>query len=273
MFDEMISRSRARVVRLASQASAAVLLTGAGLLAAVGAPFVASPKAEPISAEQVVAKAEKLEADLAAAKPPPEASDELPPDWEAIEYSLSMVKNAPKPKKPDEPPADTGDEDPAPVASKAQTRFLGTVTVGNRRLALLSAGGGQRILGADQSATLPLGQGEQGQPPSVRVTRVEADAVWLEENGVEYKIDRAPRTGFSVSQGSVPSAAPAAPKTTARPNDAEPAIAAADKPLNPDDYRRDDGTIDYEALRAAARERARARQELRQKQREENGRD
>ncbi|MBZ0173433.1 MAG: hypothetical protein K8E66_13700 [Phycisphaerales bacterium] len=266
----MISRTRARTVRLASQAAAGVLVVGAALLAVVGAPFLSTTGVEPVSHERVIEKARDLAAQFAASKPQARDDTELPPDYEAIEYSLSMVSNAPQPKGEEEsPPPPTQDEN-NDVVREGRTRFLGTIAIGERMLALVSAGGGQRILGPGDRATLAITPGEEGDPPEVEVSRVTARAVWLTENGVEYRVERAARTGFAVSQGATPTSVPSEMRP-ANVDDMDAAVASADKPLNPDDYRRDDGSIDYESLRQAARARARARQELRQQQRDENG--
>lgn len=272
MSDEMISRTRARTVRLSSQMAAAVLVAGAGLLVVVGVPFMDGGVVEPVSHEWVVEKAADLASEIAASKPTLESDETFPPDFEAIEYALSMVKNAPKAKAeettPDEPDP-VGDPE---TTREGRTRFLGTVTIGDRMLALVSAGGGQRILGPGQSATLTLTPGDDGEPPEVKVNRVTAEAVLLTEDGVAYRVERAARTGFAVSRGATPEAAGAGRRAESA-EDVDAATASADRPLNPDDYRRDDGTIDYESLRKAARARARARQELRQQKNDENGED
>lgn len=281
MSDEMISRTRARSVRLACQAASAVLLAGGAALAFIGAPFLSPPEVEPVSVDQVIERAREIEQKLQSTRPEDE-QDTLPPDWDAIDESLAMVKNAPQPKdEPETTPDEPGDEKPK-ADGGGRARFLGTISIGKRTLALLSAGGRQRVMGAGDKAVLALAPGDQGEAPEVEVKNVTAEAVVLIENGVERRVERAPRAGFAVSHGAMPSAS--TPESSERAgasrtpsggkfsgDDLEAAVAAADKPLNPDDFRREDGTIDYEALRKAARARAKARQALRQQQRGDNG--
>jgi hypothetical protein len=278
MSDEMISRSKASSIRLASQATAIVLMAGAVLVAAVGLPFSGGSAPEPVSYETLVESAGEQAAAIRAAREEGKGTTtSLAADVEAIEYSLQMVSNAPKPPEPDAPEQSTEEpnEPEAPAEVAGRTRFLGTVGIGERLMALLSAGGAQRILGPGQSATLALTPGDQGTPPSVEVIRVTADEVWLKENGAERRVEKAQRVGFAISQSAAPVAAPLPSDKVNAAVDAAAAqegILEADKPINPDDFRRDDGTIDYEALREAARARARARQEARRQRDEENGR-
>ena len=155
-------------------------------------------------------------------------------------------------------------------------RLLIGPDAGDRLLALVSAGGGQRVMGTGDKATLALADGDAGSPPTVTIRSVSADEVVLVEDGTERRIERAPRSGVAVTT----SAATVSPATV---DDKRSAAAAASggafrepeqiPPVNPDDFRRDDGTIDYEALREAARERARQRQALRRQQRDERGDD
>lgn len=281
MSDEMISRTRARTVRLACQAAALVLVAGAVLLGFTGAPFLSPPRVEEVSTERIAQQAAEIASKLEASKPADPGDDALPPDWEAIDESLAMVKNAPQPKaKPEAGKDDAGPKDEVAKAdSGGRTRFLGTISIGDRVLALLSAGGRQRIMGEGDKGVLALAPGDQGEAPKVEVKRVSSDTVVLTENGVERRVERAPRTGFAVSQGAMPvSPAPNASEASEAKNarfsgdNIDAAIESADKPLNPDDFRREDGTIDYESLRKAARARAKARQALRQRKNEQNGR-
>ncbi len=281
MSDEMISRERASTVRLVCQSAAAVFIAGAVLVAVLGSPFGSPPAVSDVAYEDVAARAQEMTEASGEKGDQGEDEESFPVDVEAIEYSLMLPSNAPKPKEDDsaEPEGPEVAETPTdPGEADGRTRFLGTVRVGGRYLALLSAGGAQRILGEGDRRTLPLMPGDQQDPPEVTVHEVTADAVRLTENGVERRVERAARVGIAVSQ----SAAPVSPsqgnaagrasdrfagdRSSARPG----SDGVDDKPINPDDYRREDGTIDYEALRSAARERARARRD-RYNQNEENG--
>jgi hypothetical protein len=274
MSDDMISKPRARRIRLISQAGAVVCIAGAVLVVLVGVPFLAKPAVSPIAFSTVQTDAEMIYqsiVDRNAETDVPVA--ELPADLESIRFSLGSIRNAPVIKT--EETADPGPIDPGPPArANSKTRFVGTVGVGDRLLALVSAGGGQRILAEGAEATLAVAPGDDATPPTVRIRGVSASQLMIVEDGTEYTLERAPRVGVSVSTSSAstpqrdPSAPNASPASASAFNDADTV-----KAVNPDDYRREDGTIDYEALRSAARERARQRQELRRQQRDENGED
>lgn len=278
MASDTISRNRARTIRLASQAAAGVFVVGAVLVALVGLPFIPTTEPEAVSYERVIENAQiQAETIRATRQEARRSTGAAPVDLEAIEYSLQMVQNAPKPKAPTETPK-VVIEDPIPTQDAGgRTRYLGTVSVGNRLMALVSAGGSQRILGEGQTATLGLAPGDYGQPPSVEIVRVTPDSVLIKENGLERKVERSQRTGLAVSRGAMPPQGknPGDEAAAARAAAIEAfneAAAGADRPINPDEFRREDGTIDYEALRAAARARARARQDVR-RTRDENGQD
>lgn len=270
MSDEMISRDRAGTVRLTCQVAAGALAVAATMLVLVGIPFGGTGEVESVAYEELATEAAvKSQAIRQARQLERQASASQPADYEAIEYSLQMVRNAPQPKVIEPTPV-TQPETPVVVQQPGgRTRFLGTVQIGDRTLALLSAGGAQRILGPGDSARLSLSPGDQGEAPRVEVKAVTADSVQLVENGVERKVERSERAGLAMSQGSTP-------KPAASSNRPEPTPAArvfeAERPINPDDFRREDGTIDYDALREAARARARARQDVRRAF-EENGED
>jgi hypothetical protein len=278
MASDTISRNRARTIRLASQAAAGVFVGGAVLVALVGLPFIPTTEPEAVSYERVIEDAQvQAETIRAGRQEARRTTGSAPVDLEAIEYSLQMVQNAPKPK--DTPPeTPTVVETPTPTPDDGgRTRYLGTVTVGNRLMALVSAGGAQRILGEGQTVTLGLAPGDYGEAPSVEIVRVTPEAVWVNENGRERRVERSQRTGLAVSHGAMPPQGgnPGDDPSAARAAAIEAfneAAAGADKPINPDEFRRDDGTIDYEALRAAARARARARQDVR-RARDESGQD
>jgi hypothetical protein len=279
MSDEMISRERASTVRLVCQSAAAVFVAGAALVAVLGSPFGSEPEVTEVAYDEIVTRAQEINtASESAGTERAEDDGVLPVDIGWVAETIALVKNAPKPKEEPAPkPVETPSGEPDdPVEADGRTRFLGTVRVGGRYLALLSAGGAQRILGEGDSRTLPLMPGDQGDPPTVTVHEVTADSVRLTENDVERTVERAARVGMAVSQGAAPS--PASPAGVFESADDRAAIARAasgstggdDRPINPDDFRREDGTIDYESLRAAARERAKARRE-RLRQNEENG--
>lgn len=277
MSDEMISRERASTVRLVCQSAAAVFVAVAVLVAVLGSPFGSPPAVSKVAYEDVAARAQEMTASSGETGEQGDEDESFPVDVEAIEYSLMLPSNAPKPKKDEtaEPEGPSTTETVAdPGEADGRTRFLGTVRIGGRYLALLSAGGAQRILGEGDRRTLPLMPGDQQDPPEVTVHEVTADAVRLTENGVERRVERAARVGIAVSQSSAPVApnpGNAMSTLSERSGSARPGPGGVDdKPINPDDFRREDGTIDYEALRAAARERARARRD-RYNQNEENG--
>jgi len=268
MADEMISRQRAGTVRLVSQSAAAVLVAGSVLLVVLGSPLGGGVEADEVAYGEVESRAAELSESRARPETDGDEGGALPPDMDAIKYSLQQIENVPTPPEPknEEPPKEPDDETPTePAGNDGRTRFLGVIEVGERMLALLSAGGAQRILGEGDSAVLPLMPGDQGDPPEVTVHEVTSSYVRLAENGADRQVDRAARVGIAVSQSTTPVADSGRGTGGARDDiarrEAMGEDADADRPINPDDYRREDGTIDYESLRAAARAKARARRD------------
>jgi hypothetical protein len=284
MAEDTISKPRAKRIRLLSQAAALCCVVAAVAAVLFGIPLLRGSSVTTVAWDDVDNSANEMYRDIVARRAEQQSGGDnaLPPDREYIAGNLSMISNKPVVKQPEPPktagagPGDsTGTGSGPAAAAEAKTRFVGTVGIGNRLMALVTAGGSQRIMGEGDEAVLPLQDGASGEPPKVSIKSVTPDEVVIVENGTEHTIEKAQRTGFAVST-SVASVAPAPASdgpTTGRTSGRTAGAMQADevKPVNPDDFRRDDGTIDYEALREAARERARQRQELRRQQREENG--
>ena len=275
MSDDMISKPRARRIRLLCQAAAVICVGAAVAAVLLGVPLLRGPAAEPIAFTQVEDDSDEIYQSIMARRTDSEVTaEEFPPDTDLIAETLAMIPNAPKAPTPETGPEDEPEtKTEVAAASGAKTRFVGTVGIGDRLLALVSAGGAQRILGEGDEAMLPLADGDSGAAPKVEIRSVTRQAVLLVEDGTERRIERAARTGFAVSTSVATVSGPAdsGPNQPAgRPNSA---FASTEdiKPVNPDDFRREDGTIDYEALREAARERARQRQDLRRQRRDANG--
>lgn len=277
MSDDMISKPRASRIRLISQVAAIVCIALAVLVVLVGVPFLDKPAVSPIAFATVQTNADELYDGIVTRRTETgTVEEEIPVDLGAIQYALESIGNAPVVAEDQVKIDPVGEGGDAPVVENSKTRFLGTIGVGDRLLALVSAGGSQRIMAEGAEATLAVAPGDDSTPPTVRIRGVSSDRLLIVENGIEHMIERAPRVGVAVSTSSAslpprdsdPSVSPRSAATPGAFNDADQV-----KAVNPDDYRREDGTIDYEALRAAARERARQRQDLRRKQREENGED
>lgn len=272
MPDDTISKPKARRVRLVCQIVAVVFAAGGAMVVVIGVPFMDKPSASPIAFTEIEKKAGDLYQAIQARRSENESTeDEFPADVLSIEFALESIGNAPV--KASKPVAQVGvepGEKSKPASTGSKTRFIGTIGIGDRLLALVSAGGAQRVLGEGQEAVLAVSPGDESSPPKVRIRGISKTQVVIVEDGAEYTLDRAPRVGVAVSTSAATYNAPS--------TDPEPSLAASRgftdveqvKAVNPDDYRREDGTIDYEALRTAARERARQRQELRRKERDNN---
>lgn len=276
MAEDTISKPRAKRIRLLSQIAALICVGAAVAAVAFGVPMLRGTDAPLIEYQTVQSKAGVIYQGIVARRAEQESGDEaeFPPDISMISETLALISNSPKAKvveKPVDPAGGTSDGPKVVESPSAKTRFVGTVGIGDRLMALVTAGGSQRILGEGDEAVLPLADGDSGTPPKVTIRRVSAAEVVLDEDGVERTIERAARTGFAVSTSVATIASKDESDAPANPRSNRAVSADGVKPVNPDDYRRDDGTIDYEALREAARERARQRQELRRQQREENG--
>ena len=280
MPEDTISKPRAKRIRLLSQAAALLCVLAAVAAVLFGIPLLSGTPVETVAWSEVQAKSGELHREILARRSDQQTGDDnaLPADLGMIQDLLSSVENAPKVKAAPNPDqgtgtetGDKGDTANAPPPVSAKTRFVGTVGIGDRLMALVTAGGSQRIMGEGDEAVLPLADGDSSDPPSVSIRSVSPGEVVIVENGTEHTIEKAQRTGIAVST-SMASVAPAQESDGPAPARTGGVMQADDiKPVNPDDFRRDDGTIDYEALRKAARERARQRQELRQQRREESG--
>ena len=283
MPDDTISKPRAKRIRLSAQIAALVCAGAAVAAVLVGVPLLRGEPVPAISITDVKADANQKYAQIIANRSAQaEETEDFPPDLAMIAGMLGEVGNAPEIKQattegPDE--GEGGSAEPTPPPAKVgKTRFVGTVAIGDRVMALVTAGGSQRIMAPGDEKVLPLVDGDSATPPRVKIRSVTNDRVVLVEDGVERTIERAERTGIAVSTSAAsvppapasnPSGSPRA-EDTVRP-DGRPMTTDDVRPVNPDDYRREDGTIDYEALREAARERARQRQEIRRQRREEAG--
>ena len=275
MSETSMDRKRARAVSRAAQG-----LAGVVLFTGIGAAMVL-PRAEPAASsddplagldtdvDQRVATelARQLESD---------GSEMFDPDWEGVAMRLHLATDIPfeddggdvEPSAPG-PTDATVDAGPTgdttadtPSGSAATTvRYLGRVTVGNRGVALVSVDGSQAFI--PEGGTMTVGSTPDTRV-SVRILEVRDDEVELVEGDVERTIARAGRSASSVSAGpeadgssvaSSPSRDTSAPNRRSRNFRDRAGARTASTPLNRDDYRREDGTIDYAALRAAARER------------------
>lgn len=108
---------------------------------------------------------------------------------EAIEARLALLDNAPRVevKDPDpepDPETDPGDTTPAPTGLASRIDFLGTMAVGEKRMALISIDDGRQRVVAEE-ARLPI-EGEDAV-----LQRADEDKIFIEHNGGTVRIDLA----------------------------------------------------------------------------------
>ena len=149
MPDDTISKPKARRVRLVCQIVAVVFAAGGAMVVVIGIPFMDKPSASPIAFTEVEGEASVLYQAIKARRSESESTEEeIPADVLSIEFSLESIGNAPV--KEAEPVALAGGDpggESKPVSTGSKTRFIGTIGIGDRLLALVSAGGAQRVLG------------------------------------------------------------------------------------------------------------------------------
>ncbi|MBM4108240.1 MAG: hypothetical protein FJ255_05435 [Phycisphaerae bacterium] len=177
--DRQSARRRTRV----AGAIGAALLAG-GLW--YGAWAIANDRA-PASAESILAGAV---ADVP--KPAPMRTVSTSVDLPAAGTNLARIANRPVPPTPT--PTAAAGAAPAPAQPAMSVRFLGVITEPNRLLALLHAGGRQRVVGVD--AVVPADpEGSR----LLRVRQVTRDAIVLLDGSKEIRLERAARTGPAVT--------------------------------------------------------------------------
>lgn len=102
--------------------------------------------------------------------------------------------------RPEAPKEETSDEDikpdepVEPTAPVEATRFLGVIREPGGLLAMVYAGGKQRIMGEGEEAA------------GVKVVSIASDAITVSEGGVEKRIEKSVRSGSSVSMVGGPDA-------------------------------------------------------------------
>lgn len=189
-----VTRSTARKLTLVGQALAALLTLGTVAIFALGLPEPA-PIAEPAAPEPGAGSI-----DL----PEPDAAQDLFPDNAAVDFQaitarISLVENAPRTDAP-ETPANTegtdgeGPEGEIPAGSltlQDRVKFLGVVTLGSRRAAMLRVDDQQRITSEGGAVR---GSGVSGRS-FVHVVRVEDDRVLVRAEDREVWIDRGDSSG------------------------------------------------------------------------------
>lgn len=259
MSDTTIDRKRARSTARAAQALAGVLLfTGVGAAMVLPRADSGAAPSDPLAgidaAAAELAERRRLEAESN------EAPADLPPDFEGIAVRLAEAGFEPPPPppppkdKPDEGPVEGPDNrvDPPPGPVESAVRYLGRIGVGANGVALVSVNGVQAFIA--EGNTKVVGPNVDARV-EVRVVTVGEDEVEIEEDGVSRTVSRAERQTSLVSVASkqAESAPDAEPRRGRVANTSR--STGARNPLDREQFRRDDGTIDYEALRQAARER------------------
>jgi hypothetical protein len=265
-----MDRRRARQVATAAQVAAGVLLIG-GVAGAMVLPRTQATPIQGVSfgdldteVARKVAEAEKAKAEAT----PTESA--FPPDFIGIAERVAMASDIPVKEDEPEEPVVAGPDGETPGAevpaattepvSPSRVRYLGSVKVGDKSVALVAADQKQAFIAEGAKKTIFLGG----------AAKVEVEVLRVSEDEVELLEDGSPRTvTLGERQSAVVSASPPAtptpkedPAQAARDSSRaraglsdEEARANASRALDPENFRRADGSIDNEALREAARAR------------------
>jgi len=268
MSDNALDRRRARTMARAAQA-AVVLLAGAGVAAVLVLPDTGAAETpdDPLAGMDS-AIAERIAAALAA-RDEGDTAAPIPPDWEGMAYSYHLATDIPfEDEVVEAPKAEGGEEtgaegvtevvDPPVPPATSSVRFLGRLTVGDRGVALVSVDGQQAFIAEGAKRVVGL---QESTRVEVEVVGVGEGEVELLEDGVPYTVSMAERRASAVSL--TPEAEPEGETALQRANRGrtEPTPLSRGRrdrgaqPLDREQFKRPDGTIDYEALRAAARAR------------------
>jgi len=205
----MIGRAKVRRVTVGAQAAAAAMTLALGVVIVVGAQVGEKGVHEAVKVEPVLAGG--AAGDQAPSGP---TSDQTRVDFVGIAERLKQMKNAPTPEpKPEELATGPGPDDPGPAADTGEIKYLGMITVGVRRSALLSIDGVQRVV--SQGATIVRPGGEE-----VRVFSVQADYVVLSEGRERRRLEKAGRSGAMITRVDPSAVAPAPARPSAVAGDA-----------------------------------------------------
>ncbi len=208
----MISRARVRRVRIGAQGAAAAMALALGVVIVIGAPSSGAGDREPVAIEPVLAGGAGD-----AQSPSGPAPDQSRVDFEGIAERLRQMKNAPIPVPVVIDTPDSDGEGPVETQASGEIKYLGMITVGLRRSALLNIDGVQRIVA--QGGTLVRSGGE------LRVFSVQADYVVLSEGRERQRIEKTARGSSSVTRIDPSSVAPSPTVTSTRPG--QSAVSAA----------------------------------------------
>jgi hypothetical protein len=270
MSNTALDRRRARRVATAAQVVAALLLV-TGVAAAMVLPRGESVAVTPVSLDELRdrARAQVVERDAANEGSSGDTDPAFPPDFEGIAERYTFATDIVPPEPPasetdgtaDEPSEtaqpDAGSETPIAPAPSARVRYLGMIQVGSSRVALVAVGDKQSFIAVGRTKTISLGAAEK---VTVEVVEISSDEVVLVEDGTRRTVTLTERQTSALSQTSAPVAADAPTGDEAAPTRAElrarrSGDAARERnPLDRENFRRPDGTIDYQAMQKAARE-------------------
>jgi len=197
------TRAQARRNTHLAQGAALLLTAGAVAVVMLGVPLLNKPEGEIANIEQVLAEraAERSRTELmVASEDEPDAKRSV--DLAAVARRLSILSDEPQ-EEPvaSETPLDNGESES--VAGKIELKYLGSIVEPNRRLALISVNGRQRIVPAGSAATFTTDDGEK---VGVKVISVASDEVEIERDGVRQRINKADRIAQAVTV--VPAAGP-----------------------------------------------------------------
>lgn len=212
-----MNRSNARVIALSGQAVAVLAAAGVGWILLTGVPGSSSASAyDPtaaVSAQPVV----EIPGTTAPADAP-WLAPEYEIDIEGVAARLALVPNAPTPpeapdKGEDTTTADAGDTTPDQADGlETRVKYLGLIRSGDRRLALLSIDGSQRVM--ESGERLP---GVEGDP--ALLANLSDNAVRIRQGREMITIQLAQKTG---PDGSSISGEPAPAPAAATGDDAPP---------------------------------------------------
>jgi len=266
MSDTSIDRGKARLLARGAQALAGLLVvSGVGAAMVLPRETELPEVADPL--ENLAEDVQRLMADQGTETTGDDGPGDLPPDWEGIAARFELVSGIEKKVEP--PPKPTGGdgedggttttlEDPGPETPPVPSsvvRYLGRIMVGSSPVALVSVDGSQAFIAEGNSKSVSTGD----ERVEVKVVSVTEDELEFTEDGVERTVERAERRSTAVSVAVEPDPKPAArPASRGTPPEnrrANITRSVNQNPLDREQFRRDDGTIDYEALRQAARER------------------
>lgn len=192
-----VSKTHAKRNTLLAQGSALLLAGVAVGVVLVGPRLLSEPESDLVTVEKVMAQRQAERERVESATPAAdETTSKAEVDLDAVAQRLAQLVDIPKPADTTQVTAQGETQREEQVVTNTQLKYLGSIVEPNRKLALLSLNGIQRIvpLGSEANFTLP-----EGTKVTLRVVGVSDSEVMIERDGARERVAKADRVSQAVT--------------------------------------------------------------------------